>query len=67
MRDISSNIPLLVVSVKDSLKICRQVHHQFIILVDVRHRYKLFIEKKMHSERNSFTDCKREGALLIKL
>ena len=67
MRDISSNIPLLVVSVKGSLKICRQVHHQFIILVDVRPGYMLFIEKKMHSERNSFTDCKREGALLIKL
>ena len=46
MRDISSNIPLLVVSVKDSLKICRQVHHQFIILVDVRPGYMLFIEKK---------------------
>ena len=67
MRDISSNIPLLVVSVRDSLKMCRQVHHQFIIPADVRPGYMLFIEKKMHYNRNSFTDCKREGAPLIKL
>ena len=46
MRDISSNIPLLVVSVKDSLKICRQVHHQFIIPADVRPVYALHREMK---------------------
>ena len=44
MRDISSNIPLLVVSVRDSLKICRQVHHQFITIADVRHGDRLIIE-----------------------
>ena len=66
MRDISSNIPLLVVSVRDSLKICRQVHRQFIITA-TSDLAMLFIEKKMHYNRNSFTDCKMKDALLIKL
>ena len=67
MKDISSNIPPLVVRVRDNLKLCRQVHYKFIIPANVRPGYMLFIEKKMHYYKNSFTDCKMEGAPLIKL